>query len=103
MRVVLLLCLFLGAACELDPNSAINVPQDIRGVIVEIEGDGLEDVEAFTLKSEDETYRIFISDEVEYDFPLGHLRSHQRGGDPVIVRVREEGDQLIAVTIEDVE
>lgn len=100
MRALVLLCLLLPS-CELDPNSAINVPQDIQGVIVEVEGDGLEDVRAFTLKSGEETYHLLISNEVDYGFPLSHLRSHQRGGEPVNVRVREEEGKLYAVTIED--
>ncbi len=100
MRFLAAICLLL-AACEIDPNSAINVPRDVQGVIVEVEGDGLEEVDAFTLKSGDETYRLLISDEVDYGFPLGHLRAHQRGAEPVTVRIRQEGDDLYAVSIED--
>lgn len=102
MRVMVALCLLL-VSCEIDPNSAINVPRDVQGVITEVEGDGLEDVDAFTLKSGRATYRVLISDDVEYGFPLGHLRSHQRGAEPVNVRLREEDGRLYAVTIEDVE
>ena len=59
-------------------------------------------VTSFELETEDETVTIGIDPERDYGFDLFHLEEHASTGDPVIVETETEGDDLVAVTIEDV-
>lgn len=78
-------------------------PDRVTGVILEIESESLEEVTSFRLKVGDVTYEIFIADDIDYGFPLGHLQEHLSTAEPVTVdlEVRED-DRLYALTIEDV-
>lgn len=76
-------------------------PEQVTGVVVEIQSEGLEDVRSFTLRSEGETYEILIDTEIDYGFPLSHLNAHRASADPVVVDLDERDGALYALTIED--
>ncbi|HEV2755260.1 MAG TPA: hypothetical protein VG318_05740 [Actinomycetota bacterium] len=104
--VIALLCCasFLGAACGGDDEAAPaerDVPSEVTGVLLDVESEGVDEVVSFTLKDDDETYEIFIADDVEYDFPLGHLSEHLSTGDPVRVPLEERDGKLYALSIDD--
>lgn len=107
MKVViaLLCCLsFLGAACGGDDEPAApaeEAPSEVTGVLLDVESEGLGDVQSFTLKDGDETYEIFIAEDVDYGFNLGHLNEHLSTGDPVTVPLEERDGKLYALSIDD--
>lgn len=74
----------------------------LTGVVVDVESEGLNEVTSFELRSEGQIYEIFILEEVDYGFPLGHLNEHRVSGDPVEVETEERDGQLYAHAIEDV-
>jgi hypothetical protein len=98
----LLIATALVASCGDGDEPAAAAPDRVEGVIIAIDSDGLEDVNSFTLKDGDETYEIFIADDVDYGFPLGHLQEHVQSAGPVSVDLETRDDQLYALTIEDV-
>ncbi|MFN2526774.1 MAG: hypothetical protein ABR505_11025 [Actinomycetota bacterium] len=98
-RTILPVALLL-AACASEPPPAA-APDELTGVIVEIDARGLDDVRSFTLRSEGETYEILIDDEIDYGFPLSHLNAHRAGADPVLVDLEERDGGLYALSIED--
>ena len=79
-------------------------PTEVQGLIVDIEsGESPDDITSFVLESDtDETYEIQIDPDVDYGFNLSHLRVHQTEALPVLVTLRSEGDQLLAVSVVDV-
>jgi hypothetical protein len=105
--VALLSCLaFLGAACGGDdeppaPAPAEDAPAEVTGVLLDVDSNGVDDVQSFTLKDGDDTYEIFIADDVDYGFPLGHLSEHLTSGDPVKVPLEERDGKLYALSIDD--
>ncbi len=105
--IAMLCCLsFLGAACGDDagePPAAQEeeAPSEVTGVLLDVESEGVDDVRSFTLKDGDKTYEIFIAEDVEYGFPLGHLSEHLSTGDPVTVPLEERDGKLYALSIDD--
>ena len=109
--VVLLSCLaLLGTACGGDdaeePNAAEHVaaedaPDEVTGVLLDVESEGVGEVTSFTLKEGDDTYEIFIAEDVDYGFNLGHLSEHLTSGDPVRVPLEVRDGKLYALSIDD--
>jgi hypothetical protein len=108
-RIVLALAccaLLLAAACGGDDEPAAGAdasgaPDNLTGVILAVDSEGLQDVTSFTLKDGNSEFEIFIDENVDYGFDLGHLREHLRTGDPVHVPVHEIDGKLYAAAIED--
>lgn len=71
-----------------------------RGVVVEVVGD-LTTIESFTILVDGERQTFGITGDGDYAFPPGHLRDHQRSGDPVLVGWEQQGDTRVAVSIDD--
>ena len=73
------------------------------GVIVGVESTGLDAVTAFALRTTDGTILDFTIGQLENraEFPPGHLAEHQATGAPVRVWYRMEGEERVAVRIED--
>jgi hypothetical protein len=98
--------LLVLAACSSEPPAAEPTAEPenprLEGVVLAIESTSLDDVTSFTLKDGDETYEIYIADDVEYGFPLGHLQEHVQQAAPVAVDTEERDGKLYALTIEDV-
>lgn len=77
-------------------------PSEVTGVIVDIESQGgFGNVTSFVVKDGDSSYEIFIAEDVDYGFPLGHLNAHRTGAEPVRVVLEERDGQLYALAIED--
>ena len=81
--------------------AAEDAPDEVTGVLLDIESEGLGEVTSFVLKDGDDRYEIFIAADVEYGFDLGHLNEHLTSGDPVRVPLEVRGDKLYAVSIDD--
>ena len=92
--------LILGVACGGDGEEA-EAPSQLTGIITDIDGETIAEIQGFTLKADDETYEIRIADDIEYDFPLSHLHEHLVGAEPVEVDLEERDDELYALSIED--
>ena len=90
------------AACDSEPAGTEPEDPRLEGVVIAIDSESFGDVTSFTLKDDDETYEIYIADDVEYGFPLSHLQEHVQGADPVAVDTEERDGKLYALTIEDV-
>lgn len=94
--------LLLGACGNGESKPEPEAPSSVTGVIVEVAQEGLTEVESFSLRAEDETYQIYIADDVDYGFPLSHLNEHRVSGDPVRVELEERDEKLYALSIVDV-
>jgi hypothetical protein len=105
--LLLLLALIALAACggsDSDSDSDgsdENVPDELVGVIVTVEGEAGEDIESFTLEAAGESYAIHIAPDVDYGFDLSHLHEHDSTGDPVRCVLEEREGRLYALEILD--
>ncbi len=93
--------LVLSGCSDPSPVEADVEEGRLEGVIVAIESAALDDVTSFTLKDGDEIYEIYIADDVDYGFPLGHMQEHVQTADPVTVDFEQRDGKLYALTIED--
>lgn len=103
MRVAVAVVLLLGsivAACG-DDEAGPGAPEVVTGVILEIDSEGLGEVNSFKVKDGDDTYTIRIDPEREYSFNLGHLHEHLQNVEPVVVELETRDGFLFAITIED--
>lgn len=102
--VGLSIVLLTTAACgsdEPETAPAESAPDQVTGVVIEIESEAIDDIQSFRLKDGDVVYDIYIADDVDYGFPLGHLQEHVQSADPVVVDLEQRDDKLYALTIED--
>jgi hypothetical protein len=85
-------------------GSAIAVPvSPVEGLVVAIEQTGLNEVQAFTIRTasgETLTFRIGDLDNGDV-FPPSHLNAHQADAYPVLVTFHVEGDELVATHLDD--
>jgi hypothetical protein len=100
---LMVLTLSLAACGDEEPAPPANESgsQVLTGVVVAIDGQGLEDVDGFTLRVDGANYDFWIDGEREYGFALGHLHAHLQGAEPVRVTYEEKGGRLVALAIED--
>ena len=75
----------------------------VRGVIVGVESQGLDQVSGFDLRTQDGTTLTFVLGDLENGatFPPGHLVEHQATGQPVKVSYLADGATKVAIRIED--
>lgn len=108
--IVLLLCCaaLFAVACGGDDSEpaggeapAAEAPEEVTGVLLDVQSEGVGEVTSFTLKDGDDTYEIFIAEDVDYGFDLGHLNEHLTAGDPVRVPLEERDGKLYALSIDD--
>lgn len=102
--VALLAIALALSGCGSDPPAdppEEEVTGPLEGVIVAIDSAAIDEVTSFTLKDGDRTYEIYIADDVDYGFPLGHMQEHVQTADPVSVDIEERDGKLYALTIED--
>ncbi len=98
----MILCLLssvLAAGCVGPP--AHRTPESVTGVVVDVTSRGLGKVTGFVLKDGGSTYDIAIDPSLEYRFPLDHLNEHRATGAPVHVRLKQRGNRLVAISIDD--
>jgi hypothetical protein len=109
--IAVLSCLvLLGVACGGDEPeeeqggdtvAAQDAPDQVTGVLLDVQSESLDEITGFTLKDGDQVYEILIDDRIEYGFDLGHLREHLRTGDPLSVPLEAREGNLYAVSIDD--
>jgi hypothetical protein len=71
-----------------------------RGVVTSVDG-SLEDVTSFVVLVEGSELEFLPAANGEYDFPLSHLREHQRTGEPVLVGWELVGSVRYALSLAD--
>ena len=96
-----LIVALISAGCGDNGDNGAVPPDEITGVILEIDSEGLGEVNSFRVKDGDDTYTVRIDPEREYGFNLGHLHEHLQNAEPVKVELENRGDSLFAVAIED--
>jgi hypothetical protein len=72
----------------------------VRGIVTAVDG-GLDDVTSFVVLVEGDPLEFTPSPQGDYDFPLSHLREHQRTGEPVLVGWELVGSVRYALTLAD--
>jgi len=92
MVAVVALTLFL-ASCTQTAGTA-------RGVVASVDGT-LEEITSFVLLADGSELEFTPVADGEYDFPLSHLREHQRTGEPVLVGWEIVGSVRYALTLAD--
>jgi hypothetical protein len=90
--VIIVMTLAL-AACTQTSGTA-------RGVVTSVDGT-LEEVDSFVVLAEGEELEFAPVADGDYDFPLSHLREHQRTGEPVLVGWEIVGSVRYALTLAD--
>lgn len=98
---MLAVLVLFGAACGDGDGDASGAPDSVQGIIVNIEGERLDRIESFRLKSGDDLYEIHIDPDRSYSFNLGHLHEHLASSEPVVVELEERRGELFALSIED--
>jgi hypothetical protein len=94
----------LLAACQ-SPSKAAT--QTVRGVLIAVDSHALQSFESIELRTDDGqelTFRPapdYVPGGGAQPMTPGHMRQHMALADPVLVTYRQEGDQLLAVTITD--
>ncbi len=91
--------LFLGLAL-LSIVGCSQTTGTARGIVTSVDGD-LEEVTSFTLLVEGSPIVFTPVDGGDYDFPLSHLREHQRTGEPVFVDWEQVGTVRYALSLAD--
>lgn len=71
-----------------------------RGVVASVDGT-LDEVTSFVLLADGSELEFTPVADGEYDFPLSHLREHQRTGEPVLVGWEIVGSVRYALTLAD--
>jgi hypothetical protein len=93
----------LAGGTTVDPEAPQG--EQVVGVVTDIQSEGLTDVRAFALRSEDGRdldFRIGVL-ENGAEFPPGHLGEHQTLRTLIRVWYRTEGTELVAFRLEDAE
>jgi hypothetical protein len=87
-KAFLLLIVLLLAACAAQTSGTS------RGIVLGVDG-SLEEVTSFTVLVDGEEVTFAPVEGGDYDFPLSHLREHQRTGEPILVtwELDEEGNR----------
>jgi hypothetical protein len=76
-------------------------PDEITGVVVDVEAEGLGHVTSFDVRSSGTTYEIFIDSGTTYSFPPSHLSDHLASSEPVRIGITQRDGRLYATSIED--
>ena len=71
-----------------------------RGVVTSVDG-SLEDVTSFEVLVEGSELEFLPTADGDYDFPLSHLREHQRTGEPVLIGWEIVGSVRYALSLAD--
>jgi hypothetical protein len=98
VAIALLAAIYVAATLLLQPP-----PKTETGVVVDIESVSLTEVRAFTLRTPDGRTVEFRIGQLENgaQFPPSHLAVHQVDATPVRVTYRDEGEERVAIRLED--
>jgi hypothetical protein len=103
------LVLLVGAGCSAaaatGPSPAPT--QTARGVLLEVVSPGIQQVDRFTLRTDDGQLLSFVADPnfnagATHVMTPGHMRQHMALADPVVVTYRDDNGTLIALSATDV-
>ncbi|MGA7280999.1 MAG: hypothetical protein WBZ40_04375 [Acidimicrobiia bacterium] len=72
----------------------------VKGVVISVDGT-LDEVDSFTLLVEGDQLTFVPIPDGDYQFPLPHLREHERSGSPVLVGWELVGTVRYALTLAD--
>ena len=94
LRTIAIVVMTLGlVACSQTEGTA-------RGVVTSVEGT-LEEVTSFVVLVDGSELEFTPTADGDYDFPLSHLREHQRTGEPVLVGWEIVGSVRYALSLAD--
>lgn len=88
------------ALAVLSPIACAQTTGTSRGVVTAVEG-SLDEITAFSVLVEGSEVRFLPVEDGDYDFPLSHLREHQRTGEPVFVDWELVGSVRYALSLAD--
>lgn len=71
------------------------------GVITSVESTGLNEVTSFEVRHDDTTTTVYVREDFDYGFPIGHLQEHLTSGDPITVEGEVVDGKLYADSIGD--
>jgi hypothetical protein len=77
--------------------------EQVEGVLIHVDTQGLDAVEAFTLRTDEGRaieFRVGVIENAA-EFPPGHLAEHLANGQPIRVTYRREGSANVAFRLED--
>jgi hypothetical protein len=102
--LVLPLALLVLAGCTTPPATAQT--RTAHGVLLEVQSPGIQQVERFTLRTDDGQELTFVAAPnfnagASHAMTPGHMRQHMAMADPVTVTYREENGALIALSATD--
>jgi len=87
-------------ALTLSLTSCTQTSGTARGVVASVDGT-IDEVTSFVLLADGSELEFTPVPDGEYDFPLSHLREHQRTGEPVLVGWEIVGSVRYALTLAD--
>ena len=96
--------LLLVAACS--PPQAAAQTQTVRGVLIDVQARGLQQLDSFTVRTDDGQELTFtpapnFNQGESHAMTPGHMRQHMALADPVTVTYRDEGGRLVALSATD--
>jgi hypothetical protein len=103
---LLLFVLLLGClGCAVTPSAAADT-HSVRGVLVDVESKSIQQVDEFTLRTDDGQELSFVpapnfNQGIEHLMTPGHMRQHMALGEPVTVTYRDESGKLVALSATD--
>jgi hypothetical protein len=97
------MAVLLVSACT--PRAAAQT-QTVRGVLVDVQSRGLQQLDSFTLRTDDGRELTFtpapnFNQGESHAMTPGHMRQHMALADPVTVTYREEGGRVVALSATD--
>jgi hypothetical protein len=99
-----MLFVVLAAACSASTSAP---PRTARGVLLDVEAPSLQQVDSFTLRTDDGEELHFttapdFNQGVSHLMTPGHMRQHMALADPVEVTYRNDSGRLVALSAIDV-
>ena len=96
--------LLTSTACA--SSSAAQPTQSVRGVLIDVQARGLQQLDSFTLRSDDGQELTFVpapnfNEGQSHAMSPGHMRQHMALADPVTVTYRDENGRLVALSATD--
>jgi hypothetical protein len=93
-----------GIPTDASPDASLADSGTVSGVVVDIRQSNPVTVTRFTIRTIDDRELTFAVGELDLSdgaFPASHLREHQATTQPVLVDYRREGEDLVAIRLED--
>ena len=100
LTVALALTVAAGCGGRPAPDAVPDAGQ-VRGLVVEVVGRSISEVDRLRIRDEARTDWTFVGDDGFIGFTPSHLREHQLLGQTVLVTYESRGDSLVAVDLSD--